>query len=191
MYLKGRYACEVSTVDSVVLTEIIMDNVLNELSVAEISSFLSALLCRKKNERGVETIRPGDVETFGKRYCDAKLQMREVVKRVDDVQTEIGVVLDFELGDDADGGYENAICRWDLAIAVYAWASGAAFFNVAQMTQQQEGDIVVCVKRLCELLKDAQSVARGVGNLDLVAKLEDVVDAIHRDVVFNASLYFE
>ena len=53
------------------------------------------------------------------------------------------------------------------------------------------GDIVICVKRLCELLKDAQNVAKGVRNVELVEKLRDVVTEIKRDVIFNASLYYE
>lgn len=192
VFLKGRCACEVATADSVVLTEIIMENILNDLSIPAIASLLSSLLCRKKNDSLLGSGSNGNDEAFfGPDYIEARDAMRDVVKYVGDVQMELGVTLDFELGDHATGGYENAMCRWDLARAVHAWADGQPFCDIAAMTSQQEGDIVVCVKRLCELLKDAQSVAKGVGNTDLVEKLDGVVTAIKRDVIFNASLYYE
>lgn len=192
VFLKGRCACEVATADSVVLTEIIMENILNDLSIPAIASLLSSLLCRKKNDSLLGGGSNGNDEAFfGPDYIEARDAMRDVVKYVGDVQMELGVTLEFELGDDASGEYENAMCRWDLARAVYAWADGQPFCDIATMTSQQEGDIVVCVKRLCELLKDAQSVAKGVGNTDLVEKLDGVVTAIKRDVIFNASLYYE
>lgn len=185
--LKGRCACEVATTDCVVLTEIIVENVLNGLRVPEIAALLSSLVCRKKNEGGIHN---GDTTRYSTAYCEAKAKMREVVMMVGHVQEETGVELDFDI---ADGrrGYEDSMCRWDLADAVYSWASGEPFCHVATMTEQQEGDIVVCVKRLCELVKDTQSVAKGVGNVDLFERLGDVVTAIRRDVIFNGSLYYE
>jgi antiviral helicase SKI2 len=53
--LKGRSgACEVATVDSVLLTEIILENTLDGLESAEVASLLSSLVCRKKNKDGGE-----------------------------------------------------------------------------------------------------------------------------------------
>lgn len=185
--LKGRCACEIATVDSVVLTEIILENVLQHLAPGEIASLLSSFVCRKKN---VNNIHDKDSEIYSGAYCAAKRTMRFVVEKVGKVQKECGVELDFDIAD-GGGTYEDAICRWDLAHAVYAWANGDPFFSITDLTEQQEGDIVVCVKRLIELLKDAQALARGIGNEDLLIVLEEAVTLIRRDVIFNGSLYHD
>lgn len=185
--LKGRCACDVSTVDSIILTEVVMDNVLNGLSAAEVASLLSSLVCRKKNAKGIHD---KDRERYSEEYGAAKKAFRKVVQRVGKVQEECGVKLDFEIADTGED-YEGSVCRWDLSQAVYAWANGEAFFNITDLTEQQEGDIVVCIKRLNELLKEAQNLAKGIGNLELLEVLEAAVTAIRRDVVFNGSLYYE
>lgn len=187
IHLKGRCACEVATVDCVVLTEIVMENVLNGLTIAEVASLLSSLVCRKKNEHGVHQ---DDSKKYSVAYCEAKDNMRKIVSQVGEVQERFNIELDFEIAD-GKKGYEDSMCRWDLAEAIYAWASGKPFCEVITLTEQQEGDIVVCVKRLCELIKDTQSVADGVGNVELVNVLDEVTKAIRRDVIFNGSLYYE
>ena len=185
--MKGRCACEVSTADSVVLTEIILDGVLDGLEESEICSLLSSLVCRKKNASGIHD---DDEKLYSRKYCEAKDKMREIVRKVGKVQEECGVKLEFDIADCGDD-YEGAICRWDLAQAVYEWARGKPFFSLMSLTEQQEGDVVVCVKRLCELLRDAQKVAKGIGNEDLEHVLEEAVSCIRRDVIFNGSLYYE
>ncbi|CDF38179.1 unnamed protein product [Chondrus crispus] len=185
--MKGRCACEVSTADSVVLTEILLDGVLDGLEESEICSLLSSLVCRKKNASGIHD---GDEKRYSEKYCEAKDKMREIVRKVGKVQEECGVALEFDIANGGDD-YEAAICRWDLAQAVYEWARGKPFFSLMSLTEQQEGDVVVCVKRLCELLRDAQKVAKGIGNEDLEHVLEEAVSCIRRDVIFNGSLYYE
>lgn len=185
--LKGRFACEIATVDSVILTEIILENILQHLAPAETASLLSSFVCRKKN---TSNIHDKDSEIYSEAYCAAKSAIRSVVERVGKVQTECGVELDFDIADGGDT-WEGAICRWDLAHAVYAWANGEPFFSITDLTEQQEGDIVVCVKRLIELLKDAQAVAKGIGNEDLFCVMEEAVALIRRDVIFNGSLYHD
>lgn len=185
--LKGRCACEVATADCIVLTEIVLESVLNGLSAAEVASLLSSLVCRKKNGAEVHKL---DAKIYSKAYCEAKAAMRAVVENVGKAQEECGVDLTFDIGDSCDG-FEGSMCRWDLAHAVYSWACGEPFCNITNLTEQQEGDIVVCVKRLSELLKDAEAVAKGVGNEELSLVLDEAITCIRRDVIFNGSLYLD
>jgi antiviral helicase SKI2 len=127
---------------------------------------------------------------FSRKYLDAKQQMGEVVRRFGAVQQSCGVDLEFEIG---DGGvdYEDAMLRWGMTEVVLAWARGAPFAEVATMTDEQEGDVVVTVKRLAELLKDAMGVSRAVGFEDLLSTLEQANEAIRRDIIFSGSLYLD
>lgn len=185
--LKGRCGSEVTTANSMVLTEIVFESVLHGLEPAEVASLLSSLVCRRKNRAKMHD---GDDAKYSEQYIEAKRKMRKVVAQVGDVQEKCKVELAFEITDDADC-YEASVCRWDLSEAVYIWAKGEPFYNLTTTTEQQAGDIVVCMKRLCELLKDTQKVARGIGNHELCEVVEEAVTAIRRDVVFNASLYLD
>jgi antiviral helicase SKI2 len=201
--LKGRSgACEVATVDSVMLTEIILDNTLDGLEPAEVASLLSSLVCRKKNKNAFKSsTKPigaigvaspsgtKDSAKYSKRYHTAKAAMRDVVHRFGQAQKESGIDLVFDIADAAD--YEDSMCRWALAEVVLEWARGAPFAKVAKLTDLQEGDIVVCVKRLVELLKDAMNVARAVGNDELCSSLEAATEVIRRDIIFSGSLYLD
>lgn len=184
LQLKGRFACEVATVDCVILTEIVLDNVLQGLCPSELASLLSCLVCRKKS---VADAWNNDEKKYREQYCIAKKQLGNIVQKVGDLQSQMGVELDCV----EDGStYESCMCRWDLADAVYAWALGEPFCNITKLTDQQEGDIVVCIKRLSELLRDTQDVAKGIGNVELSENLEKAIDCIRRDVIFNGSLYY-
>jgi antiviral helicase SKI2 len=186
--IKGRYgACEVATVDSVLLTEIVLENVLEGLTPAEVASLLSALVCRKKNQAG-DPAGDGDASVYSEGYRSAKAAMRKIVRNFGAVQQEAGVELEFEIGD-ASADYEGAMCRWALCEVVLRWAMGAPFAEVVTMTDLQEGDVVVTVKRLVELLKDAKGVAKAVGNEELEASIDDAVEAVRRDIIFSGSLY--
>lgn len=83
----------------------------------------------------------------------------------------------------------TATVRWALADVVLAWARGAPFGAVMRYSPAPEGDVVLCIKRLSELLREARDVARAVGNHELQAQLAAAADGIRRDIVFQASLY--
>lgn len=189
--VKGRHgACEVATVDCVVLTEIVLENVLNGLSAAEVASLLSSLVCRKKNKASTSAsdVNEAESQSFSSEYNAAKSRMREIVRDFGAVQMNAGVKLEFEIGD-AGQDYESAMCRWALAEVVLHWANGAPFSEVVQMTDLQEGDIVVTVKRLVEVLNDAKGVAKAVGNEELIVAIDEAIEAIRRDIIFSGSLY--
>lgn len=55
----------------------------------------------------------------------------------------------------------------------------------------QEGIVVRCIQQLNETIQDVKDAARIIGNPALQQKMEGASNAIQRDIVFAASLYFE
>lgn len=188
---KGRMgACEVATVDSVLLTELILGNILEGLEPPEIASLLSSFVCRQKNKVGEDAlVMAQDVTTFSGDYIAAKAAMRSIIRSFGVMQQEAGIDLEFDIGDCED--YEASLCRWSLCKAVLQWATGSTFADIMNLTTLQEGDVVMCVKRLVELLRDAAAVSNAVGNEELAAKISEAIDSIKRDIIFNGSLYLE
>ncbi len=187
--LKGRCACEVATVDSVLLTELVLENVLQDLDSCEVAALLSALVCRKKNS-GDATKDAAENDVFSDAYLTAMSRMREIAEDFGRKQEECGISLEFDVTEE-DKSYEDAMCRWELCEVVLKWARGATFASLAELTEVQAGDVVVCIKRLSELLKDTQSVAKTVGNTELWDIVQGGIDAIQRDIIFSGSLYLD
>lgn len=186
---KGRMgACEVATVDSVLLTEMVLENVLDGLRATEIASLLSCLVCRQKNKAtGVDP--NSNRIIFSPAYKTSKVAMMKIVSDFGLVQNAAGVDIDFEIGDCAD--YCDALCRFSLCEAVLRWAEGSTFADIMKLTDLEEGDVTNSVKRLSELLKDAANVADAVGNEELHGNITEAIEIIKRDIIFNGSLYLE
>lgn len=65
------------------------------------------------------------------------------------------------------------------------------FAEIMKLTDIQEGVIVRCIQQLNETLSDVKDAARIIGNPALHQKMEEASNAIKRDIVFAASLYFQ
>lgn len=65
------------------------------------------------------------------------------------------------------------------------------FAEIMKLTSIQEGVIVRCIQQLNEMLQDLKDAARIIGNPALHQKMEEASNAIKRDIVFAASLYFQ
>ena len=72
---------------------------------------------------------------------------------------------------------------------VMEWCNGAKFAEIMKLTEMFEGSIIRVIKRLEELLRQAASAAKSVGDDALEKKFNDGIAMIKRDIVFAASLY--
>ena len=72
---------------------------------------------------------------------------------------------------------------------MYAWAKGATFKNICSLTDQMEGSVIRCIRRLEEILREVVSACHAMGSKDLEMKFNKSRELIKRDIVFAASLY--
>ncbi|CAN0467401.1 unnamed protein product [Phaeothamnion confervicola] len=71
----------------------------------------------------------------------------------------------------------------------YAWCAGASFVEAMKLTSQFEGNVVRCIRRLEELLRQLASASFSIGNFELRQKFEDAANKIRRGIIFTSSLY--
>lgn len=170
--LKGRIACEVSTADELVITELIFNGVFNELDPAQTAALLSALIFTEK----------GDDAGKVRDELDRPLrQLREAARRVAEIYEESKITIDVE--------EFVAKFRPDLMDVVYAWCHGSKFADICKMTQVFEGSVIRAIRRLEELIRQLASAAKAIGDTDLEAKFLSAAQMIKRDIIFAASLY--
>lgn len=171
--LKGRIACELSSADELLLTELIFNGVFNTLSPEHCAALLSCFVCDENgNSSGSST---------GEELRGFLRQLQEFAKRIARVSTE--AKLDLE--------EEDYISKFKptLMDVVLAWCKGATFLQICKMSDVFEGSIIRCMRRLEEVLRQLCQAAKNIGNTDLENKFSEAIKLLKRDIVFAASLY--
>ena len=173
--LKGRVACEVNTCESLIVTEMVFEGMLNELEPTEIVALLSALLFQEKSDEDLDSELPQRLVTS----CD---RMRGIAVHLGEKQKACGLPVD-------PLEFAATSLKMGLVHVVYEWACGVPFSSICELTDVQEGSIVRCITRLDELCREVRNCSRVVGNPTLYRKMEAASEAIKRDIVFASSLY--
>ncbi|PVU99368.1 hypothetical protein BB559_000780 [Furculomyces boomerangus] len=171
--VKGRVACEITTGDELVLTELIFNGLFNDLSVEHIVALLSLFVFQEKT-----TDDPPRLVT----ELAAPLRViQETARRIAQVSVECKMQVNEE---EYVGQFKP-----ELMDVVYAWATGAKFSQICKMTTTFEGSLIRAFRRLEELLRQMCMAAKAIGNTDLENKFAEGIIKIKRDIVFAASLY--
>ncbi|KAI9183802.1 ATP-dependent RNA helicase mtr4 [Blastocladiella emersonii ATCC 22665] len=176
--VKGRVACEVSSGDTLLLTELLFNGVFNDLTVEQAVALLGVFTF-------VERTNPKDAAA-------AKAKLREELDRPMQVLLEthkrmIHVYKEAKL--EINETELLDMYKPDLMEVVYAWANGAKFAHICKMTDVFEGSLVRNFRMLEELLKQMANAAKAIGNQDLEIKFTEGIAKIKRDIIFANSLY--
>lgn len=170
--LKGRVACEISTGDELLLTELIFNSNFNDLSVEQCVSLLS---CFVFQERAKEVPR-------------LKPELAEPLKNMQDMASKIAKVYKECKIEIVEKEYTESF-RPELMEVTFAWCKGASFTQICKMTDVYEGSLIRMFKRLEELIRQLVVAAKTIGNGELEAKMEKGLELVHRDIVSAGSLY--
>ncbi|XP_057289644.1 SKI2 subunit of superkiller complex protein-like [Hydractinia symbiolongicarpus] len=168
---KGRVAFEVST-EGMMITELLINNILTELHPEEIVAVLSCFVFEQKN---------ASPPTLNDNLQKVVNLVKETAKRVAICQKQCGL----------DVTVEECVgeLHFGLVEVIYEWARGMSFKEVMNLTDVSEGNIVRCIQRLDETLRDVRKAAHVIGVETLCDKMEKGMSLIRRDIVFAASLY--
>ncbi|XP_067622006.1 exosome RNA helicase MTR4 [Eurosta solidaginis] len=169
---KGRVACELSSADELLITEMIFNGIFNDITTAQSVALLSCFVC---DEKSSET--PKATEELS----GPLRSMQDLARRIAKISTECKLTMDEEL-------YVEKFKPF-LMDVVLSWCKGASFLSVCRMTDIFEGSIIRCMRRLEELLRQLCQAAKTIGNTDLENKFSEGVRLLKRDIVFAASLY--
>ncbi|CAM0912509.1 unnamed protein product [Alopecurus aequalis] len=170
--VKGKVACEISSADELTLTELMFSGTLKDATVEQMVALLSCFVWQEKLQDAPKPREELDLLFY---------QLQETARRVANLQLECKIEIDVE-------SFVNSF-RPDVMEAVYSWARGSKFHQIMEMTQVFEGSMIRAIRRLEEVLQQLILASQSIGETQLVAKLEEAVSKIKRDIVFAASLY--
>ncbi|KAG6878470.1 hypothetical protein C0993_006312 [Termitomyces sp. T159_Od127] len=172
--VKGRVACEISSGDELLLTELIFNGVFNQLSPEQCAALLSCFVFTEKSEQVTKL----------KEELAAPLRvMQENARRIAKVSKESKLPID-------EDEYVSSF-KVELMDSVVQWCRGASFSEICKLTDQFEGSLIRVFRRLGELLKQMAQAAKVIGNEELKQKFEKASEMLERpnSVIFCSSLY--
>ncbi|KAK3602043.1 hypothetical protein CHS0354_021137 [Potamilus streckersoni] len=170
--LKGRVACEISSVDELILTELIFNGVFNELTIEQSCALMSCFVFQENS---------GETPKLTEELAGPLRIMQDTARRIARVTKEAKLEIDEE-------EYVGSF-RPQMMDIVNAWCKGASFAQICKMTEIFEGSIIRAMRRLEETLRQMCQAARAIGNTELENKFAEGIRRIKRDIVFAASLY--
>ncbi|KAF9269818.1 antiviral helicase [Marasmius fiardii PR-910] len=171
---KGRVACEISTGDELLLTEMVFNGVFNTLEPEQCAALLSCFVFDEKSEHPTKL----------KEELAAPLRvMQEIARRIAKVSKESKLPVDED--------QYVASFKVELMDAVLQWCKGATFSDICKLTDQFEGSLIRVFRRLGELLRQMAMAAKVIGNTELQEKFEKTSEMLERpnSVIFCSSLY--
>ncbi|KAF8443754.1 antiviral helicase [Boletus edulis BED1] len=172
--MKGRVACEISTGDELLLTELIFNGAFNTLLPEQCAGLLSCFVFTEKSEQ----------QTKLTEELAAPLRvMQELARRIAKVSQESKLPL-------VEDEYVQSF-KVELMEAVVQWCRGASFSDICKLTDQFEGNLIRVFRRLGELLRQMTQAAKVIGNSELQEKFQKASEMLERpnSVIFCSSLY--
>lgn len=170
--LKGRVACEISSGDELVITEMIFNGSFSNLTPEQCAAVLSCFVFDEKTRES---------PTLGPELKIPYDALCEITKRVAQIsrQCKININVDEYV----------AKFKMELMDVVYHWCKGATFAQICRMTDVYEGSLVRLFRRLEELIMQVGEAAKIMGNTDIQDKMTKALGLIKRDMISASSLY--
>jgi len=171
---KGRVACEISSGDELLLTEMMFNGLFNELSAEHCAALLSCFVFNEKSEAKVR---------LREELQQPLRAMQEMARRIAKVSIESRLPVN-------EDEYVQSF-RVELMDAVLMWCRGQKFVDICKTSDVFEGSIIRAFRRLSELLRQMVAAAKAIGNLELESKFEQSLALLERQasIIFSPSLY--
>ncbi|XP_064625845.1 exosome RNA helicase MTR4-like [Lineus longissimus] len=170
--LKGRVACEISSCDELLATELLFNGVFNDITPAQCCSLLSCFVFGEK---------ANEMPKLTEELSGPLRIMRDTARRIARVSNEAKLEKDEE-------SYLDSF-KPHMMDVIHAWCKGATFLQLCRMTDVFEGSIIRCMRRLEESLRQMVQAAKGIGNTELENKFSEAITLLKKDIAFAASLY--
>merc|ERR1712151_100509 len=170
--LKGRMACELTSCDEILMTEIVFQNVFADMEANNIIALCSCLIFDEKSE---------DPITNNLDLMKAFDTCKGIARNVAEIMLENKLPIDVE-------EYVGKL-KPQLMDVVLGWLEGKRFYEIMNQCNLYEGSVVRVIRRLEELVRELATAAKQIGNQELEKKLTEGRSRLKRGIIFAASLY--
>merc|ERR1711864_10052 len=170
--IKGRIACELSSADELLLTEMMFNGLFNPMDPPQVAAILSCFVCGEKSS---------EMPKLTEALSGPLRTMQDMARRIARVSREAKLELE-------EDSYVEKFKPFMMDI-VHEWCRGASFLSICKMTDMFEGSIIRSMRLLEELMRQMVQASKNIGNTELENKFSEAIKLLKRDIVFAASLY--
>ncbi|CAK9034607.1 unnamed protein product [Durusdinium trenchii] len=165
--LKGRMACEITSCDEILMTEIVFQNVFADIDANNIIALCSCLVFDEKSE---------DPITNNLDLMKAFETCKGIARNVAEVMVENKIPIDVE-------EYVQKL-KPQLMEVVLHWLEGKRFHEIMNQCNLYEGSVVRVIRRLEELIRELATAAKTIGNEELASSMPGRYDhsAVEKDL---------
>ncbi|KAL4964769.1 ATP-dependent RNA helicase MTR4 [Aspergillus stella-maris] len=171
--LKARVACEISTGDELMLSELLFNGFFNKLTPEQAAAVLSVFVFEEKTKETPALSK----EELARPLKEIQAQARIVAKVAQESKLAV-----------SEEDYVQSF-HWELMEVIYEWANGKSFADICGMTDVYEGSLIRVFRRLEECLRQMAQAAKVMGSEELESKFETALTKVRRDIVAAQSLY--
>ncbi|KAG2420697.1 ATP-dependent RNA helicase DOB1 [Aspergillus terreus] len=171
--MKARVACEISTGDELMLSELLFNGFFNKLTPEQVASVISVFVFEEKTKETPALTR----DELAKPLKEIQAQARIVAKVAQESKLAVN-----------EEEYVQSF-HWELMEVIYEWANGKSFAEICKMTDVYEGSLIRVFRRLEECLRQMAQAAKVMGSEELESKFETALTKVRRDIVAAQSLY--
>ncbi|PYH95178.1 antiviral helicase [Aspergillus ellipticus CBS 707.79] len=171
--LKARVACEISTGDELMLSELLFNGFFNNLTPEQVAAALSVFVFEEKTKETPALTR----DELAKPLREIQAQARIVAKVSQESKLAVNE-------DEYVQGF-----HWELMEVIYEWSNGKSFADICKMTDVYEGSLIRVFRRLEECLRQMAQASKVMGSEELEGKFETALTKVRRDIVAAQSLY--
>lgn len=182
--LKGRVACEFSTFDCVLATELLFSSIPQAFPCAHlITAALSLAFKEKLVAFGeAEDLKKGNDPRYEARI-EQILAVTPALNALDDMVTELLPVfrrynVPLEMPNHCVSG------------ELLMWLEGYSLLDILQASPLSEGVIVKYIKKATEICTEFSAASKTLGITELAEKVEEVCAKLKRGIIFTPSLYY-
>ena len=172
--LKGKAAREITSCDCLIVTELLFSNILDKLSIAETTAFLSCFIL---NSNQISFEDPEISEEFTKTI--------EELKKINSRINEQEIKAQFE-----ESNYNRKI-DFSIATTILSWMEGKHFNEILEECDLEEGKVYSIINRLSGFFDSICEFYNVLGNKTLGEKFVNAKAVLLRDVMTCQSLYLQ
>jgi len=174
--IKGILASQINECNNILLTEIIYQNLLDDLDFCEICAVLSIFIDDVKFEK--KSI--NDIK-ITKKVSDILYKINSIIKEFELVESDLKIL------DNYNYGFWNI--SYDFVEIMYDWCNGIELKELFSKINIYEGNFIKNTLKLYNIITDLKKLLGIIGNIKLIPEIDKIDSAIIRDIVSINSLY--
>ena len=179
--MKGILAAQINECNALILTEMITNNMFDDLEAEEIIALLAIFIHDAK---------------FDDKMTLVDVQSSNVPNIVIDKLRDVEKIVDQFVNKETSLQIYNAeedywLVSYDYVNVAYMWAIGESLGHVMSVIDTYEGNFIKNILKINNIAHDLACLSHIYGNLKIIPQLEQVDDKLVRDIVTVNSLYLK